>query len=1710
MLIVIGLLSPLFVYVLVGAALERRVRGASGSGSDQLVLNSGRVALAGAFLVLLCTSAAVVYTVAKSAAWQQGAELVWTGVRSAQSAGSVRIGGARETATTQWPEGYAWPAVEIRPAADGKASVSTWGGQAFVLAGGQYVNGVEVAEKNTVDVGGFSVEHARRLVAYHHVRVRVANRIVIDRWLWLNTDSPFTLSGSANEAVVAMLATHDKAESALALRLETWTAQTQFVRQATGVLRVLEAETTPVADHASQTTITMPFDLDVRWLNRRLPTRITLTPDSRVRMQFRPPWRSGTPIPPDKNFDGSPTQLVVTSRPRPGDFAFRPPLGFAADDPRVTVPVKTLLTLAQQLRTAADDYLVPGSRRVKFESGELPESDLRIPLRVPGRPADSVTLDVHVVLNLLRWPVLGFILFVGLVAWMVGGILATRSLWHRDAWAICGIGLAAWILLSIRLLLAVRYALDPRHLDAASVNGVATAAGALVIVPAFLFATGRLWRDTFQIAGGREGFFRFWKVGALLLAVPALVAVQTIIVRQLWSDLPERLSPAVVTPQLLLSLVLVAIVVVHNYRVNLVGVSRSSWLTLPLHLPHSLVNGAGRRFWTHMSACGPAYFWKDTAVLGGLMFLCALLFGLASGVSATKAVQEIAAPLVLVWFSVAYFLGYRAAFSGGGRRAGVPWARAVILASVLVALPVYVVPVLMRDVGGVMAALAVFVPLVLVLALSRAWRPALAAGGVLVSVFGLIVWLLSMSVRPGPELPVGLFERGLSRYVVFRQGIEAQRYLPSAEVPTRDPDRVTARSLQGAIEHTWENAAMIHEGGVFGRGFDGAPNRRSMVPQTVLQFDSTFSFFIAAEHGAVGSAGLVALYLAPLCIVLWSSRRLFDTGHALATIIAASLFGEALVHIAANLGAVPFTGRNLPLLSVLSMSDLFRWTILFALMGQAVLWRASGGDDECSPKAESMLGTGRSASGESPFAIWLLRWVMGGAALAVVFFLLFSPIQRNLSSKQLESPFGWDEYLKRVGALITEGKVGWDDTKKEAFVAGTGWVLDGSSLLEQEVARFNALPDSEKYEESVRLADAIGGVTSLAAYDDALGKLRQRWAGRTTPRRPALFRLTAERPLDSDGEPIGPAWRIGVNHEYNVRLSFASANTASAVPTIRLTDTAQKKDAPPPTGSTPSLVVGPVWVNGRIASAVDERAPLSWAESLSQVMEHEWRRLAPADAAKRYGTLTLDRPLQNGAMDFVAERGRALHNEILQKLDARSEPRLALPPRVALSVVELPTGRVLAMGGWPRTAVTERWQRDAHTEEWLPPASWLEREAPSALRPRYLGDRNFDTIEMGSATKPIWAAAVLAVHPKIATQLRVRGFTKLEQEVYGIPINGNPWQVHDTGVWVDFSRYLTESDNRYQVRLGFAGLAEPEGGRLAQGGVSPSELESMAANAPVPWKRYPRFAGLVGFSDDTPKRLENVHQTPLAERLRTMFGISVRAGDRRAFYPSFWTGVEADEWPDSVTGVLATEPPEFKDLKRLSPPATQFGLDAFGVQRRGQATLSPRNFIDMLLGGGENRWANVEFAAAFATAVTGHTVVAHITPVDAKPATDPVRVEFAGAAALLRPGLAGVVGAANGTANGRFANEGAMAFIKSMAGVKAYAKTGTLVVDKATGRETSRLVLVLVRWKDERKGQVQSGLVLSMVAERAKQGTATTWLAKFLTENRDWIRARMK
>lgn len=483
---------------------------------------------------------------------------------------------------------------------------------------------------------------------------------------------------------------------------------------------------------------------------------------------------------------------------------------------------------------------------------------------------------------------------------------------------------------------------------------------------------------------------------------------------------------------------------------------------------------------------------------------------------------------------------------------------------------------------------------------------------------------------------------------------------------------------------------------------------------------------------------------------------------------------------------------------------------------------------------------------------------------------------------------------------------------------------------------------------------------------------------------------------------------------------------------------------------------------------------------------------------------------------FAGEKGRELYAGTLAatRPDAPAEEKL--PARVALAALSLPAGETLALGGWPRASSSNFWQqRDG---EWLPPGRVVEEKFPPAWRLRYEGDRNFDPLLVGSATKPLWAAAVLSVHPNLDKKLQVKG-NGPEKAVFGVNISDRPWEAGVTG-WVDFNAFLKRSDNRYQVRLGFLGLANKPGGEVIAEGDSPLAVnESLNGGKPTAWGKFPQFPDSLEFSARRPNKLAGLQQTPLAAKLRELFAVSLEAGAGRDFQryrASFWTKNEYDDLARAFREADENkyDKPRATGLSELfgglAPVHVNLALDQNFPGNEPQS--SARNYVTLLLGGLTNRWANVDLAAAFGTSLTGRPVSAHIVRNDEAAVFVREKSLSDGSfnghiAERLRPGLEAVVFDSQGTANVQFQkNRAALIFLENLRrrGYNVYAKTGTL--SGAEGEApTSRIILAIVKWKAEKRGEAERGLIFSLVAERAETGRAALWLGEFLQQRQSEI-----
>lgn len=1028
--------------------------------------------------------------------------------------------------------------------------------------------------------------------------------------------------------------------------------------------------------------------------------------------------------------------------------------------------------------------------------------------------------------------------------------------------------------------------------------------------------------------------------------------------------------------------------------------------------------------------------------------------------------------------------------------------------------------------------------------------------GVIVLLALLLAFLPSALVYTNLPVFVSILPKTAGvRLLNFKEGKAIQRYLLAADaVIGNESNGLPLQELRGAHQHTWENRAIAHEGGWDGLGFGYAPTRLSQVRQDTIQYDSVFSFFVVSEHGLIGGFFLLLLYALPLALIFIGGRQRFDIGYGFATLIASAFLIEALFHAGMNLGAFPFTGRNLPLLAVASLNgDLMRWVVMFCLATLAIFWRYRG-KGEYKDEAVSLIHL--ASAGQPPVTlsppsrlsrskvyqqavVWIskipaLVWIV--SVPAIMFLLVVSAGWATLRDQELDKPFGWDVMLDQVDRLIKKGDIKVDqENKLQPDEGRLGVSYD--MLIKQEIERFNALPLEERLQAG-KLKDfqyKLASINSLDSYAQLLDQARKDSLTGQQRRRPNLFKLIPKPEL-SDEVYIQDAddYIVAVNQDYNTRLSFKAGLKEQEIPKTTFRD-------------GKSMLIGPAWVMGRWVMARNADSPIPWLTPLSWELTAAWSRFGSQAASEQYGRLSLDLKLQKAALDFAAEKGRKLHAELLRNqnsyqitkltlnnlksegvpADALSRLQLIqnrvyigegnfvstlnsmiggeqvaayravilkhafefakrLPPRVALSIISLPGGEALALGGWPYTTPDRFWRkeqtltgRDVLTE-WVPPVEWAAEEAPTYLQVRHERDRNFDLLVMGSSTKPLWATAALGVHPRLHQQLQVRGPAGEESEVFGIGITPG-WIVKGSN-WRDFKTYLAQSDNRYQIRLGFLGLAEADGAEVvADAGVSNSDRESMSGGNPVAWMRYPKFPSLIRFSKDQPGTVMNLHETPLAKHLKGMYSIGIH-GNEFGYRLSLWSKDENDDLipKNNSPGLFRT----------VSPPAVNFELDRLE---------HPRQYVSLLLGGFTNRWANIDMAAAFGTCVTGTPVVANIVRNQKNIIPLPGRERFPEIAARVRAGLAAVI--TEGTAKANLQQTGALSFLTGLPGTKVYAKTGTLRPKRAD-RNTSRLVLAIVRWKDERQGLAQAGLVLSLVCEEADVGTATTWMGEFLMRNK--------
>jgi len=1731
---------------------------------------------ASAILIALISSAAVIGIVSFSSHWPESTQVVWTGIESDPT--DLVIGSPRERAVVGWPNGSFTPSMRVASIkdrtltlelADGGAFVwdedrkTFWGGTSLDLDAEKTIDGYRVRLVSNLQANLSAplpttveiLDQQGTLLAGFKLPVTNPNRNTI-----LSLRSLVEANGATSPVDAERIVTIGK-----------WSANKRLLLSRQGEARIIGVEQYPVQCQ-------MPCNLTLYWTGQKLSFRIDGS-TAQVRVMFLPPWRSTSPLPP-LNTSGE-RKFVVTSSPKPGDVTLVVPFGHGTPDRRPTLtfgkdpegrPVfsgNDVILGAEPLPT----YLPPGSKPLAkstdFAANVTSQTSVLF---------DRTSFHFATVNDLPRPKGIVLLLALALVTYAIGLLLlGVRSPDSTTRRVIYGLSAVLWNLLLFRLLLALRFALDPSHLDDLTVKGVTLAFAALSVLPGLFLLWARLRADlnarmwAFEKnadaeereAGRPENKPGYVKSLVFLVVLAIVFVLQFWLTPYLWSNSSASRPLRLAWPFMLLALylALVIICVYLSYLPRLRRILRLVFLD-PLRLDTIIVS-RGKMIWSQLANEPPQrhlpaiYLWALALVavlaivlaaslqpatrwvgkIGTVALLLVAIFAIvglmhtlihrASGrlISAslvflvlpflTRAVpgsvreiiQEVLALFVLCL--VPALLWLTVSLVSGARTSQVSWRRLVFLSCTGVLLPVFVMPKFLGDVGSAFATIPVFLALSAFLLFTTGWR----AG---VAVFCMLfagIFLAGFTYRYfSPWLP-GAAE---VRLVTYWQGSEVERLIPWARA-TKGGEGLSLQSLRDAYQHGWESRSIAYEGSWLGLGFGNAPTHLSQVRQDTIQFDSLFSFFIAGEHGFVGGISLLLLFALPLLLIWQGGKQTkFDFGYTGAMILMSWLFLEAILHAGMNLGTFPFTGRGMPVINVNSTSDVLRWLLLFSFAAQLLQWRDPDGDVErdkqdikplIRPANTLPASTPKDGEPRKKFSLRLLpsfRIRPFATVLVAALPLIIVAVShvRLITDKDFPRTFEWAGVLNRVRSMIRDQVLTVDQQKATIVVdwnklPGDFNVPDGA-LLKQEILRFNALTVPERLDEQTTsdYRSRLGGVGNVSDYDRLLNDLRIESIGRQRDLRASLFRLLPpERQTDGVTVREVGGYRLAANSAFNSRFSFRAGRTENEISRVSFSDG--------------QVLIGPAWVGGHWITAFNPDHSIPWTLLLARTLSVEQNCFGRDEKSGCQATLTIDRPLQEAVTRFISVKGRRLYDEILNA--GRPGSQTLLPPRVGVTILNLPAGETLVLGGYPRMTSSPYWQRAVGSGEWLPPVRWVEQQAPDAIRTLYGGDRNFDRVVVGSATKPIWAAAVLQVHPRLNEQLRVTGREANESQVFGIPISDG-WHVTPRENWVDFTQYLALSDNRYHVRLGFLGLAEDVGADVRGAGASPSNSESLTTGAAAVWKRFPVFSPQLRFSARTPNELAGLSDTALSNHLERMFAINTGQTSLAARV-SFWTKNAEDDL-SSATNVQSTRATDEQGAAStagfvaISPVAPNLHLD--GV-------TAPRDYVSILLGGRTNLWSNVDLASAFITSILGTPVSPHIIA-DSRPfEAAAFRENFPETAQKLRPALAAVV--SNGTFRSALLDRNhdaalgtrALAILNDLSRSHSiYAKTGTLqtaTVDQhGTPRYTSRVVLALVRWNGPRQDSIRSGLVFSLYAEMSEEGTASRWLGQFLVENEQEIR----
>ena len=820
-------------------------------------------------------------------------------------------------------------------------------------------------------------------------------------------------------------------------------------------------------------------------------------------------------------------------------------------------------------------------------------------------------------------------------------------------------------------------------------------------------------------------------------------------------------------------------------------------------------------------------------------------------------------------------------------------------------------------------------------------RRMLAAAAVLVLALGGVARWLHVPSAELATRPVALSTPQV-RYASVRHPEALERQMLVARTPQ-------AREIVSTLQQDWGMRAYAAAGRTWGNGLYGTQYTRRAISEDVALTDNAYAVFILSEHGFVGGALLLGVYLA-LALVLLGSAVL--AGRSVSEVPRGILLGglamyvavPALYMAAANVSLLPLTGQNMPLLGLRSGADVAfaAWTLALAVIA---LPRAAGGARGVTERAELNRRAMRRLSIILATTAAALV-VLGGVVVRAVYRATHregQPFQLAAFADGLRAAVERADIAIAGDSIVagppSRGKLGF---RSGDFVLAT---IDRANAFSADRAEYR----SHCVERSPWLRADASGVQVLDApcKVDAPVGTGASWRGEL---RTASVPDTGElrrRDLVLASGAAAVVFAADVNGTARVAcrdtsIAFADRAELTCGPGARLLVRRTAKGlvadvAAPGAGITKNglpLASGERLRGGDILAVdststwvVDEapRAALAFArerngQSARTVMPGTTPLFARLDSLLTEG-------LQLGSRTADADVALTIDVPTMDALQRGVERRCAEAAsqgvrQCSAMLVDVETGDVLALAGWARPGVR------------------VGRFAPL--------DANFRNHRAASTVKPFIAAAVLNEYPALRTLVvdhpgerfataagwPLGSTTPMKSELHNCPRLPVAWDC-----------FLPTSNNLYAVTLGLLGAAE----RGSDG------LPALRGTAEGPWyaingrrmTQRPRFAMRDG--------RRSVAQSPLAQQLTSLFDAQI-GRETGMFDQSLWRAM-TERRLLRVTS----------QWQRVSPDVPQLPLD-------GAPFSDLRYLAGFMIGENENDWSNAALVRAMTRVMTGRGV----------------------------------------------------------------------------------------------------------------------------------------